>query len=167
MRITFVLLSVILLLIACQQEASTLKQTLKTTDLEQEKAFLTDIKHPAGTISDYPFLPYPANLGICNNNASLEVLTLAAPLDSADQIAVYPIATLLLEEAGKERPIIIASPVDTTLQIINTVNYQQFLIQQSGMRQVLQDWFLYEKGLGKVELIDWKDERFAWKLVKN
>jgi len=166
MRITFVLLSVILLLIACQQEAS-IKHTLKTTDLEQEKAFLTDIKHPAGTSSNYPFLPYPANLGVCNNNTSLEVLTLAAPLDSADQIAVYPIATLLLEEAGKERPIIIASPVDTALQTINTVNYQQFLIQQAGMRQVLQDWFLYEKGLGKVELIDWKDERFAWRLIKK
>ena len=82
-------------------------------------------------------------------------------------MAVQPIATLVLSEQGTSRPIILASPIDTSLQLIQSNSYQQFLIQHTGMHQIIQDWFLYEEGLGKVELVDWKDERYAWKLIKR
>lgn len=163
----FIFLSFLVLLIACQQEDKGIQQTLAADDIKKEKAFLANIQHPAGASSSHSFLPYPANHGNCNNNPNLEVITLAPQLSQNDKVAVYPIATLLLTEAGQERPILITSPVDTALQIVNSTTYQQFLIQQVGMRQILQDWFLYEKGLGKVELIDWKDERYAWKLINN
>jgi len=161
------LLAVILFSIGCQQENNSIKHTVVSEDIKNEKAFLTTIKKPAGASSRHSFLPYPTNYGICENQTNIEVLTIAPRLAQNDQIAVQPIATLVLSEQGKSRPIVLATPIDTSLQIINSSNYQQFLIQQIGMRQIIQDWFLYEKGLGKVELVDWKDERYAWRLVKS
>ena len=161
------LLIVAILPLGCQQENKSIKHTVAPEDVKNEKAFLTTIQQPAGASSTHPFLPYPANYGISQNQSNVEVVTLAPRLSSDDQIAVQPIATLVLSEQGTSRPIILATPIDTSLQLIQSTNYQQFLVQHIGMRQILQDWFLYEKGLGKVELVDWKDERYAWKIIKN
>lgn len=161
------LLFVFLLPLGCQQENNAIQQTIAPEDIKNKNAFLTTIQHPAGASSSHSFLPYPANHGVCQNQSSLEVLTLAPRLAANDQIAVQPIATLVLSEQGTTRHIILATPIDTALQLIKITNYQQFLVQQAGMRQIIQDWFLYEKGLGEVELEDWKDERYAWKLISN
>jgi len=161
------LLILALFTLSCQQENKSIKHTVAPEDIKNEKAFITTIQQPAGASSTHSFLPYPANYGISQNQSNVEVLTLAPRLSSDDQIAVQPIATLVLSEQGTSRPIILATPIDTSLQLIQSTNYQQFLVQQAGIRQILQDWFLYEKGLGKVELVDWRDERYAWKLIKR
>ncbi len=153
--------------LSCQQENKSIKHTVAAEDVKNEKAFLTTIQQPAGASSVHSFLPYPANYGRTQNPSGVEVVILAPRLSLEDQIAVQPIATLVLSEQGTTRPIILATPIDTSLRLIQSTNYQQFLVQHTGMRQILQDWFLYEKGLGKVELVDWRDERYAWKLIKN
>lgn len=154
-------------LFACNQETNTKTFYTGAADIEAEKGFLMEITQPAGSGSTHAFLPYPANYGVFTEDANVEVVAIMNQLDKGTQVAVYPIATLVLQEAGKERPIIVATPIDSTQQVIPIMNYQNFLVQQIGPRQIIQDWFLYEKGLGKVDLVGWKEETYAWKLLKD
>ena len=154
-------------LFACNQETNIKTFYSGTADIESKKGFLMEITHPAGSASTHSFLPYPANYGVFTENTNIEVVAIMNQLDKGTQVAVYPIATLLLKEAGKERPIIIVTPIDTAQQLIPIMDYQNFLVQQIGPRQIIQDWFLYEKGLGKVDLVGWKEENYAWKLLKD
>ena len=154
-------------LFACNQETNTKTFYAGTADIEEEKGFLMEITQPAGSGSTHAFLPYPANYGVFTENPNVEVVAIMNQLDKGTQVAVYPIATLVLKDAGKERPIIVTTPIDTAQQVIPIMNFQDFLVQQIGPRQIIQDWFLYEKGLGKVDLVGWKEESYAWKLLKE
>ena len=137
------------------------------TDIQEKKAFLMEITNPAGTSSSKTFLPYPANHGLFTENPAVEVLTITHQLDSGQQVAVYPVGTLILQEGATKRNIIISVPVDSSLQFSPIVNYQDFIVTQAGARQIIQNWFLYEKGLGKVDLVGWKDEQYAWGLLNG
>ena len=163
----YICLLAFLLLYACHQAPEGKILYNGPADIEQEKAFLMQISHPAGMSSAHAFLPYPANYGYFTENENIAVLALTNHLAKGTQVAVSPVATLVLKEANQERPIIIATPIDSALQITTVVDYKNFLIQEAGARQIIQDWFLYEKGLGVVDLVDWKDEQYAWKLLKR
>ena len=154
-------------LFACNQENKTQAFYSGTDDIKAEKAFLMEITNPAGSGSDHAFLPYPVNYGFFTEDTKLEIVTIMNQLEKGTQVAVYPIATLVLKEAGQERSIVVTTPLDTALQIIPIMDYQNFLVEQIGPRQIIQDWFLYEKGLGKVDLVGWKEESYAWKLLKG
>ena len=107
----------------------------------------------------------PGNLA--HLNESTEVLVIAEQLEKGKQLSVRPIATLMLEENGQARQIIIASPLDSIHQLSNTTNFSDFITKNAGEKQIIQDWFLYEKGLGKVSLIGWENEKYALGLVKS
>ncbi len=154
-------------ILACNPENKTKSFYMGTDDIEAEKGFLMEITNPAGSGSNHAFLPYPANYGFFTEDTSIEIVAIMNQLDIGTQVAVHPVATLVLKEGDQERPIIVATPIDTALQIIPIMDFQNFLVQQIGPRQIIQDWFLYEKGLGKVDLVGWKEESFAWKLLKS
>ena len=154
-------------LFACNQENKTQAFYAGTDDIAAEKGFLMEITNPAGSGSAHAFLPYPVNYGFFTEDTNLEIVAIMNQLEKGVQVAVHPIATLVLKEGGKERSIIITTPLDTALQIMPIMAYQNFLVQQVGPRQIIQDWFLYEKGLGKVDLVGWKEESYAWKLLKE
>ena len=157
----------LIFLVACQQQETPNPYYNGIEDIQQEKAFLMEVVHPAGANTGSVFLPYPANHGVFTENSALEVLTITGSLEKGKTVAVTPIATLLLTENQAERTIIIATPLDTALQVLPPSTFQNFSIAQAGMKQILQNWFLYEKGLGTVDLVGWKDEQYAWKRIKN
>ncbi len=129
------------------------------------EAFSVEISNSAGTTLNHSFLPLPGNLAYLNE--STEVLVIAEQLKNGTQLSVRPIATLMLEEKGQARQIIIASPLDTIHQLSNTTNFSDFITKNAGEKQIIQDWFLYEKGLGKVSLVGWENEKYALGLVKS
>ena len=131
------------------------------------EAFNIKVAIPAGQIADNQFLPYIGNFTYLDQAELVGVLTLSTSQPIGTELAVRPLGTLVLKENHQEKLIIIASPLDTALQLSKTTNFQEFIAANAGEKQIIQDWFLYQKGLGKVELIGWKDEKYALEKVKK
>lgn len=149
----------LLTLVACQNDT-------KVSAYEDiDNVFFVEIKTPAGQTDGQSFLPYPGNLGYLSSNQKTEILVLSESAEKGTKIAVQPIGALILKENNQIRNIIITSPVDSIMKLSETVNFQQFITQNAGEKQIIQDWFLYQKGLGKVDLVGWEDEQFALKLL--
>ncbi|MFK7979577.1 MAG: inorganic diphosphatase [Saprospiraceae bacterium] len=129
------------------------------------EVFTVEITNPAGTTLNHSFLPLPGNLG--HLNEATDVLVIAEQLANGAELSVRPIAALMLEENGQAKQVIIASPLDSLLQLSTTTNFSDFITKNAGEKQIIQDWFLYEKGLGKVALVGWENEKYALGLVKS
>ena len=95
------------------------------------------------------------------------MLVVAEQIKRGTALPVRPIAALMLEENGKTKQVIIASPLDTLQQLFTTTNFSDFITKNAGEKQIIQDWFLYQKGLGKTTLIGWENEKYALGLVKG
>ena len=123
------------------------------------------------------FLPYPANYGFIpatkmdkkrgGDGGALDVLVLAESIATGTIIQVKPIATLLLEDEGEIDTKIIAIPIDSTLSIIKAKDFQTFMIDYFAAKQIIQDWFLNYKGLGKVKMLGWRDENYALQEIEK
>jgi inorganic pyrophosphatase len=128
-------------------------------------AFLVEVKVPAGKAVGQSFLPYPGNLAAVVNKLDTEVLVLSEAVKKGSKMPVHPIATLILKENNQNRHVIIATPADTLDKLTNTLVFEEFIVENAGEKQIIQDWFLYQKGLGKVQLVGWKDEKYAQNLL--
>lgn len=153
---------ILALLFSCQQEA---QPVVDYTDIPD--AFKIEISTAAGQSTNQSFLPLVGNLGYLDESNNTAVLVLSESVETGSIMDVRPVGTLLLQEENQLKHIIIASPLDTVLQLTPTTNFQEFITKNAGEKQIIQDWFLYQKGLGKTELIGWKDEKYALELVVN
>lgn len=148
-------------LFACQNEP----QEADYTHIPE--AFKVEIVEPAGQNSHHSFLPHIGNIAYLNADKNTSILILAEQIAIGKKVWVRPLGTLQIEEQNQLKNIIIASPLDTTLQLSNTTNFETFITANAGEKQIIQDWFLYEKGLGARDLVGWKDEQFALELVNR
>lgn len=131
------------------------------------EGFKVEIVAAAGQSSTNSFLPNIGNIAFLNADKNTTVLVLAEQLAVGKSLSVRPIGTLQVKEQNQLKNIIIASPLDTTLQLSKTTNFETFITANAGEKQIIQDWFLYEKGLGTRELVGWKDEKFALDLINK
>ncbi len=123
------------------------------------------------------FLPYPGNYGFIpstlmdkergGDGDALDILVIAESLPTGTAIEVIPIAALELLDGGEVDTKLIAIPVDSTLRVIQATNFEDFMIDYNIAQTIIRDWFLNYKGLGKVEMIAWKDEKFAMSEIKK
>jgi inorganic pyrophosphatase len=123
------------------------------------------------------FLPYPGNYGFIpgtlvkesngGDGDALDILVISEQLPTGTTLEVIPIAVLDLLDGGEIDTKIIAIPVDSSLRVIQATNYEDFLIEYNMAQTIIKDWFLNYKGLGKVDLVGWKDEKQAMNLVKQ
>ncbi len=123
------------------------------------------------------FLPYPGNYGFIPNTQmpkaqggdgdALDVLIIAESLSTGTVMEVKPIGILLMEDEGEKDHKVIAIPADSSLQIIDTDIFMDFMIQYDAAKQIIEDWFLNYKGWGKMSLIMWEDEKFAIEEIKK
>ncbi|MEL6924914.1 MAG: inorganic diphosphatase [Bacteroidota bacterium] len=117
------------------------------------------------------FLPYPANYGFIpstlmdeargGDGDALDVIVIAESLKTGTNIKVQPIAALLLEDAGELDTKIIAVPVDSVKNTIQVKTFSDFTVRYNAAQQILQQWFLNYKGPGQMQLIGWRNERYA------
>lgn len=123
------------------------------------------------------FLPYPGNYGFIpgtlmdesegGDGDALDILVLAEQMETGTAVEVIPIAALELLDGGEIDTKIIAVPVDSSLRIIQATDFEDFLIEYNMAQTIIKDWFLNYKGLGKVDLVGWKDEKQAMSLIKK
>ncbi len=123
------------------------------------------------------FLPYPGNFGFIpstlkgkstdSEGDELDVLVISESLPTGAVLQVIPIAALMMADGGKIDTKIIAVPVDSTKRVIDATDFEHFLINYNMAQNIIQDWFLNYKGLGKVEMKGWVDEKSAMEEIKR
>ena len=136
-----------------------------------------EVEEVEGKKRSIDFLPYPGNYGFIpstymdpekgGDGDALDVLVLSEALERGTIIEVKPLATLELLDNGEIDTKIIAIPVDTSLQIIDATDYITFMVKYNAAQQIIQNWFLSYKGLGKMEFVAWKDDRAAMAEIKR
>lgn len=141
----------------------------------ETKQFEVDVVDGKKRVID--FLPYPANYGFIpstmmskekgGDGDALDILVISESQATGTLMDVKPIAALELLDGGEVDTKIIAIPIDSSLQIIKAQNFETFLIQYNGAQRIIENWFLTYKGLGKMELVGWKDETYALNLIKK
>lgn len=139
------------------------------------KAFENDQVDGADRIIN--FLPYPGNYGFIpstimdsergGDGDALDVLVIAEQLATGTKLPIIPIAALVLEDQGALDTKIIAIPADTSLQVIKTQDFRSFSIEYSAAKQIIEQWFLNYKGLGKQRLLGWRNEQVALAEIKK
>ena len=132
-----------------------------------EDSFLVKITISAGQTDQPSFLPYLGNYGQLEMDENTAILVLSKSVKPGTQMPVRPLGTLVFKENQLTKNVIIATPIDSLQKLSQVANFQEFIIENVGEKQIVQDWFLYQKGLGKRELIGWKDERYAWSLIRK
>ncbi|MEM8906888.1 MAG: inorganic diphosphatase [Bacteroidota bacterium] len=123
------------------------------------------------------FLPYPANYGFIpstlmteaagGDGDALDVLVIGESQATGTLLAVRPIAALELLDEGEIDTKIIAVPADSTLQIIEATDFATLLIRYNAVQYIIESWFLNYKGLGVMELVAWKNETEALRLIRR
>ncbi len=123
------------------------------------------------------FLPYPGNYGFIpstmmdksagGDGDALDVLVIAESLPTGTILEIIPIAALMMMDGGEIDTKIIGIPVDSTRRIIQATDFEHFLIDYNMAQNIIQDWFLNYKGLGKVEMKGWFDEKYAMEEIKK
>lgn len=149
------------ILVACQSEPKVIEYS------HIPEAFSVEISVPAGMSTTKSFLPTPGNLAYSSKDNTLAVLVLAESQKIGINIPVRPIGALQFKEKEQLKNIIIATPIDTAIQLTSTTSFREFIAENAGEKQIIQDWFLYEIGLGNRQLVGWEDEAFALSLVKG
>jgi len=139
------------------------------------ESFKVDQKDGKDRVID--FLPYPGNYGFVpgtlmsrakgGDGDALDILVISESLPTGRLIEVIPIAALELLDRGELDTKIIGVPVDSTLRIIQATNFEDFMIEYNIAQTIIKDWFLNYKGLGKVTMKGWKDEKFAQAEIKR
>lgn len=123
------------------------------------------------------FLPYPGNYGFIpstymdpergGDGDALDVLVIGETQPTGTVVEAIPIAVLLLKDEGEIDSKIIAIPADSSLQIIQAKDFITFSIEFDGAKYIIENWFLYYKGLGVMEFLGWKDEHYAWEEIRK
>lgn len=123
------------------------------------------------------FLPYPGNYGFISSTLmdeerggdgdALDVLLIAESLPTGSLVEAIPIGSLRLKDGGELDTKIIAVPLDSSLRVFPATNFQELLLEYDPARRIIEDWFLYYKGYGQMELVGWEDEQAAWKEIEK
>ncbi len=123
------------------------------------------------------FLPYPGNYGFIpstfmdeeqgGDGDALDILVIAESQKTGAVIQVKPIASLSLKDGGEIDTKIIAVPIDSSLQIIQAQNFQEFAVEYPAAQRMIQEWFLNYKGIGKIEFLGWHNEQVALATIRK
>jgi len=117
----------------------------------------------------FDFLPYPGNWGelIQPENKSLHVMILNDALAKGSTLRINPIAVLQLDSAGTQQDILIAVPTDSLLMSVRLNGFTDLITEYEPVRYILQTWFVNHKGFDAFEVIGWRDESYARKLITD
>jgi len=123
------------------------------------------------------FLPYPGNYGFIpstfmdeqrgGDGDPLDVILMCASLPTGSVVSIKPIGMLELIDRGELDTKLIAIPADTSLQVIQPEDFQDFIIKYDGARNIIETWFMQYKGVGQTKMKSWQDEKAAMAEIKK
>jgi len=130
------------------------------------------------------FLPFPGNFGFiagCSRRdtmtgaiSKLHVLVIMEALAPKSVVEVKPVATLVLsnnlDQTGdmeETDPVVIAVPVDSSLQTIHVGDFVDFITEFDAARSILQQWFVNYRGRKMFGVAEWRDEHYTRQLIRE
>ncbi len=148
---------------------------LKTEYNPSTNKFNTDPKNRKTRIIN--FLPYPANYGFIpstlmdtirgGDGDALDILVISEHVPMKTVLEVIPIGIIVLRDRGEIDNKILAVPADKDFQIISATSFKDLENDYPELLNIIQRWYLSYKGPGKIEFIDWKDEKAAMKEIQK
>ncbi len=120
-------------------------------------------------IKPFNFLPYPGNWAelIQPEHTTLRVMILTDALAKGSTLEIKPIAVLQLDSAGLSRDIMIVVPVDSLLKSLQIDEFADLITDYEPVRYIIQTWFVNHRGFGAFEVVGWRDETYANKLLSD
>ncbi len=115
------------------------------------------------------FLPYPGNWGEVIHPAgnTLHVMILTDALAKGSILEIKPIAVLQLDSSGVARDVIVAVPTDSLLMSVRIGGFTDLITDYEPVRYILQTWFVNHRGFGAFQVLGWRDESYALKLLSK
>ncbi len=103
------------------------------------------------------FAPYPFSVGhLSSSEDSKEVMVIAKRLDKGDRIDIIPLAKLSLEHlSGEKQTIILATPEDANLAIMSANSFDDFIVSQFSLKQIVEFWYSNRYGLQGTRVLGW------------
>lgn len=118
------------------------------------------------------FLPYPGNYGFVpgtlmdkergGDGDALDILVIGEAVPTGTSLQVKPLGALVLKDGGEIDTKLIAIPSDKSLRVLSADNFMDFALRYDAARRIIEDWFQNYKGTGRVEVVRWEDESYAW-----
>jgi len=140
-----------------------------------EKAFKNDQLNGQDRVIN--FLPYPGNYGFIpstlmdknrgGDGDALDILVIGESQATGSVVESKPIAALMLKDGDEIDTKIIAVPVDSTLQVFQVEDFTDFSVRCSPAKYMVEQWFTNYKGLGQMEFLGWRDEKYAMDEVQK
>jgi len=123
------------------------------------------------------FLPYPGNYGFIpstlmdeergGDGDALDILVISESIPTGDTISVLPIGALMLNDGGEIDTKIIAVPNDPEKRIMNVTDFETFAVKYSTAKNIIENWFLNYKDLGKTEFMGWRNGTYALSEIRK
>jgi inorganic pyrophosphatase len=74
---------------------------------------------------------------------------------------------LKIKEGGKEKQMLLATPVPGSEAEPPLENFQDFLLHYDATKRLLEDWFVFYRNLPDTQIMGWEDEKVALSIVQQ
>jgi len=103
------------------------------------------------------FAPYPFNVGTLHTSTdSPEIMVISKHLDKGKRVAIIPLAKMQVESReGVKKSIFLATPHDEELAIMASTSFDDFIVSQFSLKQIVEFWYSNRYGLQGTRVLGW------------
>ena len=122
-------------------------------------------------------LPFPANFGFIPGTGQqvadktryvpVRAMVLGPGLAIGTLVETRLIGVLKIKEGGKEKQMLLATPVPGSEAEPPLENFQDFLLHYDATKRLLEDWFVFYRNLPDTQIMGWEDEKVALSIVQQ
>ena len=99
--------------------------------------------------------------------APVRIMVLGEDLPTGTITETRLLGLLKVKEGGKEKQILLATPLTITDQQPPLQGFQDFLLYRDSLKQAVEEWFVFYRNLPDTQIIGWDDEKAALRVVQR
>jgi len=153
------------------------------TEMEQKGGYLSTVLGTTGEITFWTWngafraspaeggLPAPGYFGYFAHKESqmpVEMLLLGRDI-AKGELQVEPLGILRYREreSGRERAMVLAVPLQSSLKTIKTGRFLEFMVECDPLKRTIELWVQHAPGYNAREILRWEDEAAAKKALAS
>jgi len=108
--------------------------------------------------STHFFAPYPFSVGqLVGVEESPEIMIISKRLDKGSKVSIVPLAKIQLASSSDdaEETIFLATPVEEDLSIMSSSSFDDFIVSQFSLKQIVEFWYSNRYGLQGTRVTGW------------
>lgn len=158
--IVFCCLFVVSLFISCKEQGGAETNVKETSPNYGTRAKM--ISKSGDLFENNEFLPLPLNHARVFNakGDSLDILLFSKPIEE-EFTFFFPYGYFEVKEQNVVRSFIFALPEDKNDMIMDRMEFQDFMLKNYPIKQIIDTWFANFKGQSKTRVQNWKETYFA------